>query len=143
MAAKPVKEPVYKRQRVAQACQPYHTIKAKAHTQAIPFKFALSNPPLSVTVRSLSAAAMFSQRHGLNNEDGHNRTSLRAIHKLQDAINGYKNLVHQLLSKKKQDHFNSKELHKTVKDQAKKALNRIISITDSRTGDIDSISDLD
>ncbi|KAF4333153.1 transcriptional activator acu-15 [Fusarium beomiforme] len=85
----------------------------------------------------------FSRRHGLNDEDGHDGTRLGAIHELRDAIDCYENLVHRILSKKKQDHFDSKELHKTVKDRAKKALDRVVSITDSRAGNIDSISDLD
>ncbi|EGU78122.1 hypothetical protein FOPG_12956 [Fusarium oxysporum f. sp. conglutinans race 2 54008] len=135
MAAISGEEPVFKRRRVAQACQTCRKMKAKCDGR---------KPECSRCVGygfTCLYAKTRSRRHEVNEDDGGcDGPSSNAIDELRDAINGYDDLVHRLSSKKKQDRFDPKESHNQVKDRVKKALDRV---ADTRAADIASPSDQD
>uniref|UniRef100_A0A0D2XYQ4 Zn(2)-C6 fungal-type domain-containing protein n=1 Tax=Fusarium oxysporum (strain Fo5176) TaxID=660025 RepID=A0A0D2XYQ4_FUSOF len=134
MAAISGEEPVFKRRRVAQACQTCRKMKAKCDGR---------KPECSRCVGygfTCLYAKTRSRRHEVNEDDGCDGPSSNAIDELRDAINGYDDLAHRLSSKKKQDKFDPKELHNQVKDRVKKALDRV---ADTRAADIASPSDQD
>ncbi|KAF4960889.1 hypothetical protein FSARC_10320 [Fusarium sarcochroum] len=138
MAATSGEEPVYKRRRVAQACQTCRRMKAKCDGR---------KPECGRCVgygfTCLYAKSRSSRRRDVEEEVGDDGTSLEAIDELRDVIDGYDDLVRRLLSNKKQSHFDSKEAHNKVGDRAKKALDRVAAITNTRAADIGSIPDQD
>ncbi|KAM5521582.1 hypothetical protein FOXYSP1_15473 [Fusarium oxysporum f. sp. phaseoli] len=138
MPDKPVEKPVHKRRRVAQACQPCRTMKAKCDGRK-----PQCGRCVGYGFTCIYAKHRSSRHPEVNEEVSHDGTSLEAVDELREAIGGYEELIHYLISKKKQGNSDSEELHSKVKERAKKALDRVASLTDSHTNNISSISEPD
>ncbi|KAJ4264192.1 hypothetical protein NW762_005386 [Fusarium torreyae] len=136
MAARSGEEPVYKRRRVAQACQSCRRMKAKCDGRR-----PKCGRCVGYGFTCLYAKSRSSRRREVDEEIGSDEASLEAIGELQDAIGGYEDLVRRLLARKAQEDFDSKEAHNEVKERTKRALDRVLSHRDTRDADAASISD--